>query len=124
MKARMPEGYNKGVGNMNAMIRQAQKMQEDMAAIQEELAATDYTATVGGGAVTVVMTGKKVVKALTIQPEAVDPEDVEMLQDLVISAVNEAMRQVEEDSEKRLGKVTNGMDLSSMGGLGALGGLL
>ncbi len=70
------------------------------------------------------MTGKKQVKSLTIQPEAVDPEDVEMLQDLLISAVNEAVRQVEEDSEKRLGALTSGMDLSSMGGLGALGGLL
>lgn len=124
MKARLPQNYNKGAGNMNAMIKQAQKMQEDMGKIQEELAATDYTATVGGGAVEVVMTGKKEVKALTIKPEVVDPEDIEMLQDLIISAVNEATRMVEEDSENRIGALTNGMDLSSMGGLGALGGLL
>ena len=124
MKARLPQNYNKGVGNVNAMIKQAQKMQEEMGRIQEERAETDYTVKVGGGAVELVMTGKKQVKSLTIQPVAVDPEDVEMLQDLLISAVNEAVRQVEEDSEKRLGALTSGMDLSSMGGLGALGGLL
>lgn len=124
MKARLPQNYNKGVGNVNSMIKQAQKMQEEMGKIQEELAVTDYTATVGGGAVEVVMTGKKELKALTIKPEVVDPEDIEMLQDLIISAVNEATRMVEEDSEKRIGALTGDMDLSSMGGLGALGGLL
>ena len=124
MKARLPEGYNRGAGNMNAMIKQAQTMQEEMAEVQAQLETTDYQASVGGGAVEVVMTGKKVLKALTIKPEVVDPEDVEMLQDLIISAVNEVSRKIEEDSESRMNKITDGMNLGNMGGLGALGGLL
>lgn len=124
MKARLPQSYNKGVGNVNAMIKQAQKMQEDMAEVQAQLEATDYTASVGGGAVEVVMNGKKVIQSIRIQPDVVDPEDIEMLQDLVISAVNEAMHQVDADSEAKMGQVTAGVDLSGMGGLGGLGGLL
>lgn len=124
MKARLPQGYNKGVGNMNAMIKQAQKMQEEMAEVQAQLEETSYTATVGGGAVEVVMNGKKVLQSVTIKPEVVDPDDVEMLQDLIISAVNEAMRKVEEDSEARMGKITGGMDVGNLGGLGMLGGLM
>ncbi len=120
MKARLPQNYNKGVGNMGSMLKQAQKMQEEMTKIQEELAATDYTASSGGGAVEVVVSGKKEVKSLTIKPEVVDPEEIEMLQDLVISAVNEALRQVEEDSEKRIGALTGGADLGGMSGLGSL----
>lgn len=109
MKARLPQNYNKGVGNVNAMIKQAQKMQEEMGRIQEELAETDYTVKVGGGAVELVMTGKKQVKSLTIQPEAVDPEDVEMLQDLIVAAVNEALRKAEEASSELMGKMTGGL---------------
>lgn len=111
MKARLPQNYNKGVGNVNAMIKQAQKMQEEMGRIQEELAETDYTVKVGGGAVELVMTGKKQVKSLTIQPEAVDPEDVEMLQDMVVAAVNEAMRAAEDDAANAMKGLTGGLGL-------------
>ena len=91
-----------------------QKMQEDMANLQEELKAREYTATVGGGAVTAVVDGCYQVKALTIKPEVVDPEDVEMLADLVTAAVNEAMRQVTTTSEREMGAITGGMNLPGM----------
>ena len=117
MKARLPQGYGGGPGNMAGMIKQAQKMQEDMARLQEALDQTDYTATVGGGAVSAVVNGKKEVKSLSIKPEVVDPEDIEMLQDLIISAVNEAIRMADEDNTKKMAEIT--------GGAGAgLGGLL
>lgn len=124
MKARLPQGYNKGVGNMNAMIKQAQKMQEEMAEVQTQLESTNYSATVGGGAVEVVVNGKKVLQSVTIKQEVVDPDDVEMLQDLIISAVNEAMRKADEDSEARMSKITGNMDVGNLGGLGMLGGLM
>lgn len=124
MKARLPEGYGKGAGNMQQMVKQAQKMQEDVARLTEELENTEYTATVGGGAVEVTLVGKKQVKALNIKPEVVDPEDIEMLQDLIISAVNEAIRKADEDSEKRMAEITGGMNMGSLGGIGGLGGLL
>ena len=109
MKARLPQGYGGGgQQNMNSMIKQAQKMQEDIARIQEDIDQREFSATVGGGAVEVVMTGAKVVKGLTLKPEVVDPEDIEMLQDLIISAVNEVLRTVEKTAEDEMGKVTGG----------------
>lgn len=122
MKARLPQGYGKGPGNLAGMMKQAQKMQEDMTTLQAELEETEYTATVGGGAVTAVVTGKKELKTLSIKPEVVDPEDIEMLEDLIISAVNESVRKAEADSETRMNAITGGMN--GMGGLGGLGGLL
>ncbi len=114
MKARLPEGLGRGPGNMQSMLRQAQKMQEDMARLQEELDAREYTARSGGGAVTAVVDGKHRVKSLEIQPEVVDPEDTEMLADLVMAAVNEAIRQAVETSESEMSKVTGGMNLPGM----------
>ena len=114
MKARLPEGMGRGPGNMQSMLRQAQKMQEDMAKLQEELDAREYTARSGGGAVTAVVDGKHRLKTLEIQPEVVDPEDTEMLADLVIAAVNEAVRQAAETSEAEISKVTGGMNLPGM----------
>ena len=114
MKARLPEGMNHGPGNMQSMIRQAQKMQEDMAKLQEDLDAREYTARSGGGAVTAVVDGKHLLKSLEIQPEVVDPEDTEMLADLVMAAVNEAIRQAVETSETEMSKVTGGMNLPGM----------
>lgn len=114
MKARLPEGMGRGPGNMQSMLRQAQKMQEDMAKLQEELDAREYTARSGGGAVTAVVDGKYRLKTLEIQPEVVDPEDTEMLADLVIAAVNEAVRQAAETSEAEMSKVTGGMNLPGM----------
>ena len=114
MKARLPEGMGRGPGNMQSMLRQAQKMQEDRAKLQEELDAREYTARSGGGAVTAVVDGKHRLKTLEIQPEVVDPEDTEMLADLVIAAVNEAVRQAAETSEAEMSKVTGGMNLPGM----------
>ena len=115
MKARLPQGMGGGPSNMQGMIKQAQKMQEDMARVQEELAATTYSATVGGGMVTATVDGSHELKELTIQPDAVDPDDVEMLQDLVMAAVNEALRKGEEAREATMNKMAPGM--GGMGGL-------
>jgi len=100
-----------GGGNMNSMIRQAQKMQQDMMKAQEELEAKSYEASAGGGVVSAVVSGKKELTSVTIDPEAVDPEDVEMLQDLIVAAVNEAMRKASEDAASQMSKLTGGLNL-------------
>lgn len=114
MKARLPQGYGGGASDMNSMLRQAQKMQTNMAKLQEELAVREYSATSGGGAVEVSITGKREITGIKIKPEVVDPEDVEMLQDLLTAAVNEALRKVEEDSSKEMEKVTGGINMPGM----------
>ena len=96
--------------NMN-MIKQAQKMQQDMLKMQQELESKTYTATAGGGMVTAEVTGKHELKSLVIEPDAVDPEDVEMLQDMVIAAVNEAMRKADTSASESMAKVTGGLNL-------------
>jgi len=115
MKARLPAGYGGGPSNQKDLMRQAQKMQEQFAQTQAELEAREFSATAGGGVVSVTMTGKKELTALTIAPEVVDPEDVEMLQDLVIAAVNEVIRNVEETTTAELGKITGGLSLGLPG---------
>ena len=100
-----------GGGNMQNMIRQAQKMQQDMMKAQEELESKSYEATAGGGVVTAVESGRKEVTAVTIDPEAVDPDDVEMLQDLIVAAVNEALRKATEDAASQMSRLTGGMGL-------------
>ena len=114
MKARLPKQNQGGAQNMNAMIRQAQKMQDEISELQEEIEAREFSATAGGGAVQVVVTRKKSIKSLTIQPEVVDPEDIEMLQDLVISAINEAINNVEETTETEMSKITGGVSLPGL----------
>ena len=115
MKSRLPKGYGGGgASNMNGLMKQAQKMQEEMARAQAELEEREFTATSGGGAVTVVVSGKKELKSLTIEPEVVDPEDIEMLQDLVISAINEAMANVEKTTEEEMNKITGGVALPGL----------
>lgn len=114
MKARLPQGMGGGQQNMNQMIRQAQKMQEEMEAFQSALEEKEFKATVGGGAVEIVMNGKREVKAVTIQPEVVDPEDVEMLEDLVASAVNEVLTEIETESNEGMQKITGGMNMPGM----------
>lgn len=104
-----------GGGNMQNMIRQAQKMQADMMKAQEELESKSYEAAAGGGVVKAVVSGKKEVTSVTIDPEAVDPDDVEMLQDLVVSAVNEALRQAGDAMEKGMSDVTGGLNLGAFG---------
>lgn len=111
MKSRLPEGFGGGAGNMQSMIRKAQKMQEEMEKKQQELSGREFTASVGGGAVSVVITGNKEVQKLTIKPEAVDPEDIEMLEDLIKGAVNEALRQIEEVTSKEMDAITNGLNI-------------
>lgn len=104
-------GFPGGMGNMNNMMKQVQKMQKDMAKLQEEIEQRNVEASAGGGAVTVVANGKKEIQSITIKPEAVDPDDVEMLQDLIMAAVNEAIRQADEMISREMGKLTGGLNL-------------
>lgn len=106
-----------GYGGMNqaAMMKQAQKMQQDLLKMQQELEAQTYTATSGGGVVSATVSGKREVTEVVIDPEAVDPDDVEMLQDMIVAAVNEALRKAEEASSQSMSKITG-----SLGGLGGL----
>ena len=96
--------------NMN-MIKQAQKMQENMQKMQAELEAKEYSAQAGGGVVSATVTGKRELVSLTIDPEAVDPEDVEMLQDMIVAAVNEAIRSAETDMAYNMRQITGGLNL-------------
>ena len=114
MKARIPRNIGGGAQNMNQMIKQAQKMQDQITELQEDIEAREFSATAGGGAVEVVLTGKKTIKTLNIKPEAVDPEDVEMLQDLIISAINEAVNNIEATTENEMGKITGGVSLPGL----------
>lgn len=113
MKSRVPKNIG-GAQNMNSMIKQAQKMQDEITELQNDIEARDFSATSGGGAVEVVVTGAKNIKALTIKPEVVDKDDVEMLQDLIISAINEAMADVEKTTEEEMNKITGGVTLPGL----------
>lgn len=113
MKARMPGGY--GRPDMNSLMRQAQKMQSDMQAKQAELEQTEYTASAPGEMVTVTMNGKHQVVNVTIKPEAVDPDDVEMLQDLVAAAVNAVVETVDQAAAAEMGKLTGGLNIPGLG---------
>lgn len=112
MKARIPQGG--APNNMQGMIRQAQKMQEKMQETQEELNQTEYSVSAGGGVIEVVVNGKHELKSIVLKPEVVDPEDVEMLQDLIIGAVNEAMRKADADSEEKMGRLTGGINIPGL----------
>lgn len=121
MKARLPQGYGGGgQQNLQQLARQAQKMQNDMEAATEELNAKEYTASAGGGMVSVTISGELEIKKLDINPEVVDPEDIEMLSDLVTAAVNEAIRTANTDKEETMSKISGGMNLGGLGGLGGL----
>lgn len=112
MKARIPKGA--GGGNMNSMLRQAQKVQEDMQRVQAQLDEAEYIATAGGGVVEVTVDGKHQVKAIGINPEVVDAEEVDMLEDLLIAAINEAMKKVDDTSEAEMAKVTGGLNIPGL----------
>ncbi len=102
-------------GGMNAnMIKQAQKMQQDMLKMQAELENATYTATAGGGAVTATVSGKRELSSIQLQPEVVDPDDIEMLQDLICAAVNEAMRKAESSASEQMSKITGGLNLGGL----------
>ena len=111
-------GYPGGMmpGNMNNLMKQAQKMQKQMEETKAELAEKEYEATAGGGVVTVKINGQKEITDMTISEEVVDPDDIEMLQDLIIAAVNEAIRMQADDEKEQLGKITGGLG----GGLGGM----
>ena len=112
-KQRFPMGMG-GMGNANNMIKQAQKMQQEMLKMQEEMENKTYEASAGGGVVTAVVSGHHELKALTIDPEAVDPDDVEMLQDMVLAAVNEAMRAADTEAANNMSRLTGGLNLGGL----------
>ena len=105
----MPGGMNQA-----AMIKQAQKMQQEMLRMQEEMESKTFTATAGGGMVKAIVSGKHEVVGLEINPEAVDPDDVEMLQDMIIAAVNEAMRTADTESANNMSRLTGGLNLGGL----------
>ena len=107
-------GMPGGGMNQSAMIKQAQKMQQQMLQMQEEMERKTYSATSGGGMVTATVNGKHEVLNLEIKPEAVDPDDVEMLQDMVIAAVNEAFRAADTDASNNMSKLTGGLNLGGL----------
>ena len=111
-KSRIPMGM--GGGNMNNMIKQAQKMQQNMMKMQEEMEQSEFEATSGGGAVAVKMSGKKELTSVTIKPEAVDPDDVEMLEDLILTAVNDALKKVDEASSAKMSSLTGGLNIPGL----------
>lgn len=113
MKARMPKGF--GRPDPNAMMRQVQKMQDAIREKQAELEAKEYTGTASGELVTVTMTGKHEVTAVKIKPEAVDPDDIEMLEDLVAAAVNSAVAAVDKEADDEMAKMTGGMNIPGLG---------
>lgn len=111
-KGGFPRGMGgMGGGNMNQMIKQAQKMQEQMMKMQEELENKTFEATAGGGAVTATVSGAKEVKEVKLSPDVVDPDDIEMLEDLIVAAVNEAMRKAEADSASQMNSLTGGLNI-------------
>ena len=114
MKVRLPQGMGGGPSNMQSMLKQAQKMQEDMAAMQEELEAREYDVCAGGGVVSVKINGKKEILSVKIAPEVVDPDDIETLEDLICAAVNEAIKKVEAVSADEMQKITGSMSLPGM----------
>ena len=116
MKARVPQGPS-----MNAMLKQAQKMQEDMATLQAELEEREYEISAGGGMAKIKINGKKEIVSLEIDPEIVDPDDVETLCDILTAGINEAIKRVEDTSQREMAKITAGMP--GMGGMGGFPGL-
>lgn len=112
MKVRLPNSG--GAGNMNQMLKTAQKMQEDMANLQTDLEAREYSATSGGGIVSVTVDGKHLIKSIKIDQSAIDPEDTEMLEDLITVAVNEAINSAISTAESEMGAITGGLNIPGM----------
>ena len=115
MKVRIPQGG--GPNNMQAMLKQAQKMQEDMAAKQAELEAREYDVSAGGGVVNVKINGKREILSVKLAEEIVDPDDIETLEDLVVAAINEAIKKVDSDSAEEMAKITGSMGIPGMPGM-------
>ena len=112
MKVRIPNSG--GPGNMNQMLKQAQKMQADMTALQEDLENREFSAVSGGGMVEVTVDGKHLIKAIKINPDAIDPDDAEMLEDLITVAVNEAISNAIKTSEEEMGAITGGLNMPGL----------
>jgi len=117
MKAKLPKGMGGGPTNMQGMIKQAQKMQEDMAALQEDLDSREYEVKAGGGAVTVKINGKLEVLSINMSEEIVDPDDIETMTDVLVAAVNEAIKKVNETNTAEMGKITGSLNMPGMPGL-------
>ena len=117
MRANIPKGMGGGPQSMQAIARQAQKMQEDMAALQEELDAREYDVSAGGGVVNVKINGKKQILSIDLAPEIVDPDDIETLSDILVAAVNEAIKRVEDTNAAEMQKVTGALGMPGMPGL-------
>ena len=114
MKANIPKGMGGGPQNMQAMLRQAQKMQEDMAAKQAELDAREYDVSAGGGVVNVKINGKKEILAIDLKPEIVDPDDIETLTDILMAGVNEAIKTVEKTNAAEMDAITGSMNMPGL----------
>ena len=114
MKARLPQGYGGGPQNMQGMLRQAQKMQEEITELQEQLDAREYEVKAGGGAVTVVIAGTKEIKKIDIAEELVDPDDIETLTDVLVAGVNEAIKKVEDVNSEEMSKITGGISMPGL----------
>ena len=114
MKAHLPQGFGGGPSNLQGVIKQAQKMQERMAELQAELDEREYDFTVGGGMITIKMNGKKEMQSIEIKPEVVDPDDIEMLQDLIVAGVNEAISSIEKTNNDEMSKVTGNLNIPGM----------
>ena len=114
MKVRLPQGMGGGPSNMQSMLKQAQKMQEDMAAKQAELEEKEYEVAAGGGVINVKINGKKEILSVKIDPEVIDPDDAETLEDLIVAAVNEAIKKVEAISAEEMQKITGSMSIPGM----------
>ena len=117
MKVRLPQGMGGGPSNMQSMLKQAQKMQEDMANLQAELEEREYEVAAGGGVVNVKINGKKEVLSVKLAEEIVDPDDIETLEDLIVAGVNEAIKKVEADASAEMSKLTGGMNIPGMPGM-------
>ena len=114
MRAYIPKGMGGGPQNMNAMLRQAQKMQEEMEALQADLDEREYDVSAGGGVVNVKINGKKEILSIGIEPEIVDPDDIETLSDILVAAVNEAIKRVETTNSAEMSKITGNMGMPGM----------
>ena len=114
MKARIPSGMGGGPQNLNAMLKQAQKMQEDMAAMQEELDSREYEISAGGGVVGVKINGKREILSIDIKPDIVDPDDIETLSDILVAGVIEAITRVNDTNDSEMQKITGSMNMPGM----------
>jgi DNA-binding YbaB/EbfC family protein len=117
MKVKLPKGVGGGPSNMQGMLKQAQKMQEDMAALREDLDSREYEVKAGGGVVTVKINGQLQVQSIDIAPDIVDPDDIETLSDILVAAVNEAITKVNDTNNEEMNKITGSLNLGGLPGM-------